>query len=107
LCLQQGNTTNVSPNSRHPGNDQDSASAPALSKCECEDLRLRGFVVEYATPADMSDGQPLPPLIENVVVWHITRRSDGHTRWRRILRAEDRREVHAPTAHPQPKGKRP
>jgi hypothetical protein len=111
LCLQPGNTTHVPSHIRPPGKDQGITTAPALSESVRKDLRRlvrpRGIVVEYATTADMSDGQALPPLIENGVVWHIVRRSDGHPYWRRIIRAEDRREVHGPTAHPQSKGKGP
>jgi hypothetical protein len=40
--------------------------------------------VEHAVTADMDDGQPLPPLIEDGVAWHAVRRIDGRTTWRRI-----------------------
>jgi hypothetical protein len=33
----------------------------------------------------MADGQPLPPLIEDDVVWRIVRRARGFTLWRRIF----------------------
>jgi hypothetical protein len=43
------------------------------------------LVIERVTTADMDDGQPLPPYIENGVVWHqVRRRPDGTTLWRRI-----------------------
>jgi hypothetical protein len=40
--------------------------------------------VEHCMTADMVDGQPLPPLIEDGVVWHVVRRSNRRTTWRRI-----------------------
>jgi hypothetical protein len=41
--------------------------------------------VEHALTADMADGQPLPPFIEDRIVWHLVRRADGRTLWRRIF----------------------
>jgi hypothetical protein len=41
-------------------------------------------VIEHATTADMDDGQPLPPFIEDGVIWHVARRSNNKTVWRRI-----------------------
>jgi hypothetical protein len=32
----------------------------------------------------MDDGQPLPPLIEDGVAWHVVRRADARTLWRRL-----------------------
>jgi hypothetical protein len=32
----------------------------------------------------MDDGQPLPPLIEDGVAWHVVSRADGRTLWRRL-----------------------
>jgi hypothetical protein len=32
----------------------------------------------------MADGQPLPPFVEDGVVWHVVQRSNGRTTWRRI-----------------------
>jgi hypothetical protein len=40
--------------------------------------------VEHAVTADMADGQPLPPLIEDGIVWHVVRRANGCTVWRRV-----------------------
>ena len=38
----------------------------------------------------MDDGQPLPPLILDGVVWRVVRRlADARTRWRRIALAEN------------------
>ena len=56
------------------------------------------LIVEYADTTDMNDGQPLPPLIVDGVVWHVVRRlPSAHTRWRRIWlsseTATDRRRV--------------
>src|SRR6476660_9630323 len=49
-----------------------------------------GLMVEYAETADMDDGQPLPPLILNGVVWRVLRRlADGRTRWCRISLTEN------------------
>ena len=49
-----------------------------------------GLIVEYADTADMDDGQPLPPLILDGVVWRVVRRlADARTRWRRIALAEN------------------
>jgi hypothetical protein len=50
------------------------------------DLDPRLFV-EYADTADMDDGQPLPPFIDDGVVWRVVRRMAGRTLWRRILLA--------------------
>jgi hypothetical protein len=41
--------------------------------------------IEHAVTADMADGQPLPPLIEDGVVWRVVRHVDGHTLWRRLF----------------------
>jgi hypothetical protein len=39
----------------------------------------------------MADGQPLPPFIENAVVWRVVRRlPDGKTLWRKIFLAHAR-----------------
>jgi hypothetical protein len=43
-----------------------------------------GLIVDYADTADMDDGQPLPPYLDENVVWHVVRRQRGHTVWRRI-----------------------
>jgi hypothetical protein len=42
------------------------------------------LVIEHSTTADMPDGQALPPFIDDGGVWHLVRRADGHTLWRRI-----------------------
>jgi hypothetical protein len=60
-----------------------------------------GFIVELVDTADMPDGQPLPPYIDDDVVWHLARRLQGaRTLWRRIRlssetseHAIDRRQV--------------
>jgi hypothetical protein len=41
--------------------------------------------VEHTVTADMADGQPLPPLIENGVTWRVVCRAGGHTLWRRLF----------------------
>jgi hypothetical protein len=41
--------------------------------------------IEHSATVDMADGQPLPPLIEDGVVWHLVRRANGCTTWRRIF----------------------
>jgi hypothetical protein len=43
------------------------------------------IAIEYATTADMDDGQPLPPFIEDAVTWCVVRRQRGGTIWRRII----------------------
>jgi hypothetical protein len=43
------------------------------------------LVIEHIVIADMADGQPLPPLIEDNIVWHVVRRADGYTIWRRLF----------------------
>jgi hypothetical protein len=43
------------------------------------------LAVEHAATADMPNGQPLPPLIEDGVAWYVVRRADGHTIWRRLF----------------------
>ena len=40
--------------------------------------------IEYCVTSDMPDGQALPPFIEDGVVWHVVRRANGRTTWRRI-----------------------
>jgi hypothetical protein len=40
--------------------------------------------IEYATTCDLDDGQVCPPWIEDNVVWHVVRRANGRTLWRRI-----------------------
>jgi hypothetical protein len=43
------------------------------------------IVIEHAVTADMPDGQPLPPYIDNGgAAWCVVRRTDGRTTWRRI-----------------------
>jgi hypothetical protein len=42
------------------------------------------ILIEHQTTADMADGQPLPPLIENGRPWHLVRRTDGYSLWRRF-----------------------
>jgi hypothetical protein len=41
--------------------------------------------IEHCVTADMADGQSLPPLIEDGVVWHAVHRADGCTIWRRLF----------------------
>jgi hypothetical protein len=48
-------------------------------------LARQALFVEQACTADMEDGQPLPPLIEDSCVWHVVRRSKGRTLWRRLF----------------------
>ena len=43
------------------------------------------FVIEHIVTADMADGQPLPPLLEDDHAWHLVRRTGGRTTWRRIF----------------------
>jgi hypothetical protein len=43
------------------------------------------LIVEYADTADMPDGQPLPPYIDDDVVWHAVCPIPGaRMLWRRI-----------------------
>jgi hypothetical protein len=57
------------------------------------------LIVEHADTADMNNGQPLPPFIDDdCAVWRVVRRlPGGRTRWRRIRlsseHATDRRPV--------------
>jgi hypothetical protein len=47
------------------------------------------LAIEHAVTADMDDGQPLPPLIVDGVVWRVVRRWPGNrTQWRRLWLAE-------------------
>jgi hypothetical protein len=39
------------------------------------------LAIEHVVTRDMDDGQPLPPLIEDGVAWHVVRRADGRTQW--------------------------
>jgi hypothetical protein len=41
--------------------------------------------IEHAITSDMPDGQPLPPFIEDGLIWRVVRRADGRTLWRRLL----------------------
>jgi hypothetical protein len=41
--------------------------------------------VELSTTTDLPDGQPLPPPCDCDAVWHVVRRDDSHTLWRRIF----------------------
>ncbi len=47
------------------------------------DFNDAALCIEHSVTADM-DGQPLSPLIEDGVVWHVVRRIDGRTTWRRL-----------------------
>ena len=47
--------------------------------------------IQLIPTADMPDGQPLPPCINDDVVWHVVDRADARTRWRRISLAENPR----------------
>lgn len=58
------------------------ATAAASESASCATPALR---IEHSVNADMADGQPLPPLIEDGVVWHVVRRANGRTTWRRLL----------------------
>jgi hypothetical protein len=50
------------------------------------------LIVELVDTVDMPDGQPLPPYIDDGVVWHVARPLPGaRTRWRRISLAENLR----------------
>jgi hypothetical protein len=35
------------------------------------------LIIEHVTTVDMRDGQPLPPFIDNGVIWHVVRRAGG------------------------------
>jgi hypothetical protein len=41
--------------------------------------------IKHSVTADMDDGQPLPPFIEDGCAWHLVRRADSRTLWRRIF----------------------
>jgi hypothetical protein len=41
--------------------------------------------IEHSVTANMDDGQPLPPLIEDGFGWHVVRRAGSHTLWRRLF----------------------
>jgi hypothetical protein len=77
---------------------RNSTAIPVEGSVSPADLGV-GLIVEYADTADMDDGQPLPPLILDGVVWRVVRRLAGaRTRWCRIALAEnparpDRRQV--------------
>jgi hypothetical protein len=44
------------------------------------------LVIERVTTADMDDGQPLPPFMDNSAIWHVVDRfpDQKRTLWRRI-----------------------
>ena len=54
-------------------------AAPAVNR------REPSLTIEYATTADMDDGQPLPPFIEGGIPWRVVMRVGGHTIWCRPL----------------------
>ena len=59
------------------------ARNPTAISVEGSDLWLdlgAHLIVEYADTADMDDGQPLPPLIVDGVVWCVVRRLPARTR---------------------------
>jgi hypothetical protein len=42
-------------------------------------------IIEYVDTADMADGRPLPPDIDDGAIWRAVRRlPDSRTRWRGI-----------------------
>jgi hypothetical protein len=41
--------------------------------------------VELFTTADMPDGQPLPPVDHDDIVWVVAHRAGGTTLWRKIF----------------------
>jgi hypothetical protein len=43
------------------------------------------LAIAHSTTANMDDGQSLPPLIEDGVVWHVVRCSHNKTLWRRVF----------------------
>jgi hypothetical protein len=56
------------------------------------------ILIEHQTTADMDDGQVLPPLIENGIVWCVVRRAHGFTLWRRLSLLPLRAPISPPTA---------
>jgi hypothetical protein len=70
-------------NTRHPRGSQARLArrGPAVEGFSDSGV---GLIIEYADTVDMPDGQPLPPYIDDNVVWHVVRRADAWTRWRRI-----------------------
>jgi hypothetical protein len=60
------------------GNTAD-ATAAAASRA------TPALYIEHSVTADMADGQPLPPYTDHGVVWHVVRRIDGLTTWRRLF----------------------
>jgi hypothetical protein len=58
------------------------ATAAASESASCATPAL---CIEHSVTVDMADGQPLPPLIENGVVWRVVRRANGRTIWRRLF----------------------
>jgi hypothetical protein len=47
------------------------------SLVESNDAANLDLAIEHAVTADMADGQPLPPLIEDGRAWHLMHRADG------------------------------
>jgi hypothetical protein len=46
--------------------------------------------IEHVITTDMETGRPLPPLIENGIIWRVVRRlPNGRTLWRRIALQTD------------------
>jgi len=60
------------------------------------------LVIEHRVTADMPDGQPLPPFIEDGATWHAVRRSHHKTLWRRIVLKEENALAHHSNSEERP-----
>jgi hypothetical protein len=69
---------------RYLSSDLDKIKNVACTEFECGNY----LIIKHLVTADMDDGQPLPPLIENGIVWCVVRRAHGLTLWRRIFLKE-------------------
>jgi hypothetical protein len=82
------------PDGKGAGRNHDHGHAPNgkagyLPNKTCDSANQVGYqlalCIERTITVDMDDGQSLPPYIDDGVVWHVVRRANGHTVWRRIF----------------------
>ena len=62
-------------------NDVSGRNTPSLANRR----HLFKIAIDRVSTTDMDDGQPLPPFMEDGVVWCVVRRQHGRTLWRRIF----------------------
>ena len=66
---------------RYISSDPNKIKNDARTEIECGIY----LIIEHLITADMDDGQPLPPLIEDGIIWCVVCRASSRTLWRRIF----------------------